>query len=83
MAEEKEKIHKMVKIAQNNITGFYDMMKKMKKNPKEITNVLLLSSKRSGGNFLGQLLTESFPDTFYALNPLFLASFYHVSTIYF
>ena len=61
--------------------GFSESGKKLakKKLPNEITNVLLLSSGRSGGGFLGQLLNNIFPDTFYALDPLFLAVYYQVS----
>ena len=52
-----------------------------KKLPNETTNVLLLSSGRSGGGFLGQLLNNIFPDTFYTLDPLFLAVYFQVSCV--
>ena len=45
------------------------------------SNVLLLSSGRSGGAFLGQLLNDIFPDTFYAFLPTILAALYQVSHI--
>ena len=72
-----EPIHDIVR----NSLGFYEPGKKLSHKIKhnETTNVLLLSSFRSGGAFLGQLLNGMFPDTFYAFDPLFLASLYKVS----
>ena len=52
-----------------------------KAEESQTTNVLILSFTRSGGAFLGQLLNKIFPDTFYAFDPLFLASLHHVSQI--
>ena len=49
--------------------------------PNEATNVLLLSSPHSGGDLLGQILNDIFPDTFFTVNPLYLASYYQVSHI--
>ena len=53
-----------------------------KKLPNEITNVLLLSSERSGGAFLGQILAHAFPDTFYSVNPLVMSLVPQVSCTY-
>ena len=44
-----------------------------KAEESQITNVLLLSSTRSGGAFLGQLLNNINPDTFYSIDPLPMA----------
>ena len=54
-----------------------------KKMPKkalvnQTTNILLLSSTRSGGGFLGQLLNSIFPNMFYAIDPISLAALYQV-----
>ena len=77
MPSTEEPIHDIVR----NSLGFYEPGKKLSHKIKhnETTNVLLLSSFRSGGAFLGQLLNGIFPDTFYAFDPLFLASLYKVS----
>ena len=39
----------------------------------QTTNVLILSFTRSGGAFLGQLLNNINPDTFYSIDPLPMA----------
>ena len=44
----------------------------------QTTNILLLSSTRSGGGFLGQLLNSIFPNMFYAIDPISLAALYQV-----
>ena len=57
---------------------FQDRMQQKLIIPKKVeesqtTNVLLLSSIRSGGAFLGQLLNNINPDTFYSIDPLPMA----------
>ena len=44
----------------------------------QTTNILLLSSTRSGGGFLGQLLNSIFPNMFYAIDPISLTALYQV-----
>ena len=44
----------------------------------QTTNILLLSSAKSGGGFLGQLLNSIFPNTFYAFDPIGLAALFKV-----
>ena len=64
-----------------NLLGFPPAAISRKIQPNENANVLLLSSERSGGVFLGQLLNDIFPDTFYSFNPLYFASFFQVSQL--
>ena len=44
-----------------------------KAEDSQTTNVLILSFTRSGGAFLGQLLNNINPDTFYSIDPLPMA----------
>ena len=44
-----------------------------KAEESQTTNVLILSFTRSGGAFLGQLLNNINPDTFYSIDPLPMA----------
>ena len=66
--QEKKKVKRMA------TTSFFDLIKTQTKTTQEITNILLLSSERSGGEFLGQLLTKIFPDIFYTLDPLLMVA---------
>ena len=54
--QEKKKVKRMA------TTSFLDIVKSQRITTQDITNILLLSSERSGGDFLGQLLTKIFPD---------------------
>ena len=66
--QEKKKVKRMA------TTSFLDLIKTQTKTTQEITNILILSSERSGGEFLGQLLTKIFPDIFYTLDPLLMVA---------
>ena len=52
----------------------HNVFKKNLKMENQTTNVILLSSVRSGGAFLGQLLNNINPDTFYSIDPLAIAA---------
>ena len=62
----------------NEDSIFPEAMKKWYET-NQTSNILLLSSGRSGGAFLGQLLNDMFPDTFYAFLPTIKAALYKVS----
>ena len=70
----------MLESEMKNALGFPPAAITHKEKPNERANVLLLSSAKSGGVFLGQLLNDIFPDTFYVFNPLFLTSYSQVSS---
>ena len=66
--QEKKKVKRMA------TTSLLDIVKSQRITTQDITNILLLSSERSGGEFLGQLLTKIFPDIFYTLDPLLMVA---------